>query len=84
MGLGSSYRDSDVRFISLAEDLLIKEKSTMDMPVVKDKHSFAAINNQVCESLGYDKEGIKERISELGKLTLFLDTNEEFDENSDY
>ncbi len=84
MGLGSSYRDSDVRFISLAEDLLIREKSPMDMPVVKDKHSFAAINNQVCESLGYDKEGIKERISELGKLTLFLDTNEEFDENSDY
>ena len=84
MGLGSSYRDSDIRFISLAEDLLIKGKSPMDMPVIKDRHSFAAINNQVCDRLGYDRKLLEDRISELGKLTLFLDTNAEFDENSDY
>ena len=83
MGLGSYYKDSDARTISLVEDLLIKGKSPYDMPVIRDPHSFAAFNNQICEALGYDKDLLKSRIAELGMNTLFLDSQEEFDENSD-
>ncbi len=82
MGLGSSYKDSDTGFMGLVEDLLIKGKHPIDMPVVRDKHSFAAFNNQVCEALHIDRELLKQRIGELGMKTFFLDSREEFDEES--
>ncbi|MBQ1382592.1 MAG: ABC transporter substrate-binding protein [Solobacterium sp.] len=83
MGLGSYYRDSDIRTMSLVENLLIKGKNPNDMPVIRDPHTFAAINNQVCDALGFDKDLLKSRIAELGMNTLFLDSQEEFDEDSD-
>ena len=83
MGLGSYYKDTDVLFIRLVEQLLIEGKSPIDMPVVRNPHSFAAINNQVCDALRFDRDLLKSKIAELGMNTLFLESQEEFDENSD-
>lgn len=83
MGLGSYYKDSDLLFMRLVEELLIEGKSPIDMPVVRNPHSFAAINNQVCDTLQFDRELLKSSIAKLGMNTLFLDSQEEFDEDSD-
>ncbi len=83
MGLGSSYADSDKRSKKLVEDLLIKGKKPIDMPVIRDPHSFAAINNQVCEALKMDREDLTNRFAELGMRTMFLDTMKEFDPDAD-
>ena len=83
MGMGSLYKDGDAEFMQLAEKLLIEEKSPIDVPVIRSAHTFAAINNQVCEKLGYDKEQLKENFAKIGMNTMFLDTQKEFDEDSD-
>ena len=83
MGLGSFYKDGDLEFLSLAEQVIVYGKNPNDVPVIRSAHTFAAINNQVCEKLGYDRQLLENRISELGKKTLFLDTQAEFDEDSD-
>ena len=83
MGMGSLYKDGDAEFMYLAEKLLIEEKSPIDVPVIRSAHTFAAINNQVCEKLGYDKEQLKENFAKINMNTIFLDTQKEFDEDSD-
>lgn len=83
MGMGSLYKDGDAEFMQLAEKLLIEEKSAIDVPVIRSAHTFAAINNQVCEQLGYDKELLKENFAKINMNTMFLDTQKEFDEDSD-
>ncbi len=83
MGMGSLYKDGDAEFMQLAEKLLIEEKSPIDVPVIRSAHTFAAINNQVCEQLGYDKELLKESFAKINMNTMFLDSQKEFDEDSD-
>lgn len=83
MGMGSLYKDGDAEFMQLAEKLLIEEKYPIDVPVIRSAHTFAAINNQVCEQLGYDKETLKETFAKIGMNTMFLDTHKELDEDSD-
>ena len=83
MGMGSLYKDGDAEFMQLAEKLLIEEKSPIDVPVIRSAHTFAAINNQVCEQLGYDKDVLKENFAKINMNTIFLDTQKEFDEDSD-
>jgi len=83
MGMGSLYKDGDAEFMQLAEALLIEEKSPIDVPVIRSAHTFAAINNQVCEQLGYDKELLKENFAKINMNTIFLDSQKEFDEDSD-
>lgn len=83
MGMGSLYKDGDAEFMQLAEKLLIEEKSPIDVPVIRSAHTFAAINNQVCEQLGYDKEQLKENFAKINMNTIFLDSQKEFDEDSD-
>ena len=83
MGMGSLYKDGDAEFMQLAEKLLIEEKCPIDVPVIRSAHTFAAINNQVCEQLGYDKETLKENFAKINMNTMFLDSQKEFDEDSD-
>lgn len=83
MGMGSLYKDGDAEFMQLAEELLINEKSSIDVPVIRSAHTFAAINNQVCEQLGYDKNKLKENYAKINMNTMFLDSQKEFDEDSD-
>ena len=83
MGMGSLYKDGDAEFMHLAEELLIKGKSPIDVPVIRSAHTFAAINNQVCEQLGYDKKQLEETFANINMKTLFLDSQKEFDEDSD-
>ena len=83
MGLGSSYHDSDIAYMGLVEDLLFKGKDPYDMPVIRDPHSFSAFNNQVLDVLGYDRNQLEQRVGGLGMKTMFLDTQEEFGEDSD-
>ena len=83
MGMGSLYKDGDIEFMQLAEKLLIEEKSPIDVPVIRSAHTFAAINNQVGEQLGYDKELLKENFAKINMNTIFLDSQKEFDEDSD-
>ena len=83
MGMGSLYKDGDAEFMQLAEELIIKEKSPIDVPVIRSAHTFAAINNQVCEQLGYDKKSLEEAFSKINMNTMFLDSQKEFDEDSD-
>ena len=83
MGMGSLYKDGDAEFMQLAEKLLIEEKSPIDVPVIRSAHTFAAINNQVCQQLGYSKETLKENYAKIGMNTMFLDSQKEFDEDSD-
>ncbi len=83
MGMGSFYKDGDAEFLQLAEKLLIEEKSPIDVPVIRSAHTFAAINNQVCEQLDYDKKVLEESFAKLNMKTLFLDSQKEFDEDSD-
>ncbi|MBR5520829.1 MAG: ABC transporter substrate-binding protein [Oscillospiraceae bacterium] len=83
MGMGSLYKDGDAEFLYLAEKLLIEEKSPVDVPVIRSAHTFAAINNQVCRSLGYDKNTLKDNFAAINMNTIFLDSQKEFDEDSD-
>lgn len=83
MGMGSLYKDGDAEFMSLAVKLLIEEKPAIEVPVIRSAHTFAAINNQVCEQLGYDKDKLKESFAKINMNTMFLDTQKEFDEDSD-
>ncbi len=83
MGMGSLYKDGDAEFMQLAEELLIKEKCPIDVPVIRSAHTFAAINNQVCEQLGYDKDVLKDSFAKINMNTMFLDSQKEFDEDSD-
>jgi hypothetical protein len=83
MGMGSLYKDGDAEVMQLAEKLLIEEKCPIDVPVIRSAHTFAAINNQVCEQLGYDKETLKENFAKINMNTMFLDSQKEFDEDSD-
>lgn len=83
MGMGSLYKDGDAEFMQLAEELLIKKKSPIDIPVIRSAHTFAAINNQVCEQLGYDKDVLKDSFAKINMNTMFLDSQKEFDEDSD-
>ena len=83
MGMGSLYKDGDAEFMQLAEKLLIEEKSPIDVPVIRSAHTFAAINNQVCQQLGYSKETLKENCAKIGMNTMFLYSQKEFDEDSD-
>ena len=83
MGMGSLYKDGDAEFMQLAVKLLIEEKKAIDVPVIRSAHTFAAINNQVCEQLGYNKELLKENFAKINMNTIFLDTQKEFDEDSD-
>ncbi len=83
MGMGSLYKDGDAEFMQLAEKLLIEEKSPIDVPVIRSAHTFAAINNQICEQLGYDKKVLEDSFAKMNMKTLFLDSQKEFDEDSD-
>lgn len=83
MGMGSLYKDGDAEFMHLATELLINEKSPIDVPVIRSAHTFAAINNQVCEQLGYDKKQLEENFARINMNTMFLDSQKEFDEDSD-
>ena len=83
MGMGSLYKDGDAEFMQLAEELLIKEKSPIDVPVIRSAHTFAAINNQICKQLGYDKDVLKDSFSKINMNTMFLDSQKEFDEDSE-
>ena len=83
MGMGSLYKDGDAEFMSLAVKLLIEEKPAIEVPVIRSAHTFAAINNQVCEQLGYDKELLIENFAKINMNTIFLDSQKEFDEDSD-
>ena len=83
MGMGSLYKDGDAEFMQLAEELIVKEKSPTDVPVIRSAHTFAAINNQVCEQLGYDKKKLEESFAKINMNTMFLDSQKEFDEDSD-
>ncbi len=83
MGMGSLYKDGDAEFLEQAEKLLIEEKSPIDVPVIRSAHTFAAINNQICEQLGYDKKTLEESFAKIGMNTMFLDSQKEFDEDSD-
>ena len=83
MGMGSLYKDGDAEFMQLAEELLINGKSPIDVPVIRSAHTFAAINNQVCEQLGFDKKQLEESFAKINMNTMFLDSQKEFDEDSD-
>ena len=82
MGLGSFYKDGDQECQGLVEKVLIEGVKPDDMPVIRSPHTFAAINNQICEALKYDRENLEARIAGLGKKTLFLDSQAEFDLDS--
>lgn len=83
MGLGSIYKDGDEEFKELLERVLFGKEKPNDIPVIRSPHTFAAINNQVCEALGYNHETLEKEIGALGKRVLFLDSQQEFDEDSD-
>ena len=82
MGLGSFYKDGDQECQGLVEKVLIEGVKPDDIPVICSAHTFAAINNQICEALKYDRENLEARIAGLGKKTLFLDSQAEFDPDS--
>ncbi len=83
MGLGSYYKDGDAESMEFIDKVLINGSSPIDVPVLRSPHTFAAINNQICESLGFDKDALQAGFAKLNMATLFLDSQKEFDEDSD-
>lgn len=82
MGLGSFYKDGDAESMDFIEKVLIKGISPINVPVLRSPHTFSAINNQICEELGFDKNVLKENFAKINMDTLFLDSQKEFDEDS--
>lgn len=82
-GLGGSYRRNEARSMQMVEEILIHGKSPMEIPVVRATHNLATVNNQICERLGYDRERLEQIFAEQGLQTVFLDSQEEFDPDSE-
>ena len=83
MGLGSFYKDGDMECLGLVEEVLINGTKPADIPVLRSPHTFAAINIQIMEALGYDRETLEKNVNLLGKKVLFLDSQAEFDPDGD-
>ena len=77
LGLGAYYKDTDGQFLELVEDLLFRDLKPSEIPIVKTPHSFVAINNQVCDALGFHREELKLKLDLLGKAVEFYNTEKE-------
>ena len=67
----------------MVEEILLRGKSPMEIPVVRATHDLATVNNQICERLGYDRDRLEQIFAEQGLQTVFLDSQEEFDPDSE-
>ena len=83
LGLGGYYKNGDANFVNIVESLLVKGLTPNDIPVVRGWHNFVAVNNQVADALGYDKDRLKSTFTGLSMDTIFLDTQKEIDKDSD-
>lgn len=81
-GLGSSYREGDRQSMELVEQILFGGKAPGDIPVIKGGHDLATVNCQACQALGFNEAALEATFAALGARTVFLDSQEEFDEDS--
>lgn len=81
-GLGSSYRESDRQSMELVEQILFGGNAPGDIPVIKGGHDLATVNRQIAQTLGFDETALERAFAALGARTAFLDSQEEFDEDS--
>lgn len=83
LGGNNGYRENEARSMEMVEDILIRGKSPMEIPVVRGFHGLATVNHQICERLGYDKEQLTRIFAGQGLQTVFLDSQEEFAPDSE-